>query len=49
MRAVLNWGTVTFLTFLLALIIKRYEIARNRQSGAMELPPVQAPKAQVPA
>jgi heme exporter protein C len=49
MRAVLNWGTVTFLTFLLALIIKRYEIARNRQSGAMELPPLQAPKTQVPA
>jgi heme exporter protein C len=49
MRAVLNWGNITFLTFLLAFIIKRYELARARQSGAMELPPVQAPKASVPA
>jgi heme exporter protein C len=49
MKVVLFWGNVTFLTFLLAFVIKRYELARARQTGALELPPVQAPKAQVAA
>ncbi len=49
MRAVLYWGNVTFLTFLLAFIIKRYELARSRQSSALELPPLQAPKAETAA
>ncbi len=49
MRAVLNWGTVTFLTFLLAFMVKRYELARSRQTGALELPPLVAPKARVAA
>ncbi len=44
MRAVMNWGNVTFLTFLLAFMIKRYELARARQSSALELPPENAPK-----
>ncbi len=47
MRAVLYWGNVTFLTFLLAFIIKRYELARARQSSSLELPPLQAPKAEI--
>lgn len=49
MRAVMYWGNVTFLTFLLAFLVKRYELARARQTGALELPPVQAPKAEVVA
>lgn len=49
MRAVLYWGNVTFLSFLLAFIIKRYELARSRQTEALELPPEQAPKTEVPA
>ncbi len=49
MRAVMYWGNVTFLTFLLAFLVKRYELARARQTGALELPPVQAPKAEVAA
>ncbi len=49
MKVVLFWGNVTFLTFLLTFLIKRYELARARQSGALELPPLQAPKAEVAA
>lgn len=49
MKVILYWGNVTFLTFLLAFVIKRYELARARQTGALELPPVQAPKAEVAA
>ena len=49
MKLVLLWGNVTFLTFLLAFLIKRYELSRSRQSTALELPPLQAPKAEVAA
>lgn len=49
MGAVLLWGLATFTTFLLVFMIKRYELARARQTGALELPPVEAPKAQVTA
>jgi len=39
MRIVMWWGTVTMLFFLFVFIVKRYEIARSRQSSALELPP----------
>jgi heme exporter protein C len=46
MTAVLRWGTVTFLCFLFVFIVKRYEIARARQTEALELPPLAAPPAE---
>lgn len=46
-RVVYLWGAVSFLAILFVFIVKRYEIARARQSGAMELPPLEAPKAEV--
>lgn len=49
MKAVLYWGNVTFLSFLLSFLVKRYELARSRQSGALDLPPLRAPKATVGA
>lgn len=49
MKSVLYWGNVTFLSFLLAFLVKRYELARERQSGATELPPLKAPRNQVSA
>lgn len=49
MTAVLRWGATTFLCFLFVFIVKRYEISRAKQSGALELPPVQAPKSEVTA
>lgn len=45
MKAVLYWGNVTFLSFLLAFIIKRYQLARENQTDALELPPLEAPSA----
>ena len=39
-------GAVSFLAILFVFIVKRYEIARARQSGAMELPPLEAPRAE---
>jgi heme exporter protein C len=39
MKIVMWWGTVTMLFFLFVFIVKRYEIARSRQSSALELPP----------
>jgi heme exporter protein C len=47
MVAVLRWGAVTFLCFLFVFIVKRYEIARSRQTAAMQLPPLEAPRAEV--
>ena len=43
MRILYLFGAVTFLNFLFVFIVKRYEIARARQSGALELPPLVAP------
>lgn len=48
MRILYLFGAVSFLAVLFVFIVKRYEIARARQTGAMELPPLEAPiKAQV--
>ncbi|MBL8934554.1 MAG: cytochrome c biogenesis protein CcsA [Archangium sp.] len=44
MGSVLLWGLVTLLCFLFPFIVKRYEIARARQTAAMELPPLEAPR-----
>lgn len=44
MAAVLRWGTVTMLCFLYVFLVKRYELARSRQTAAMELPPLEAPR-----
>ena len=41
MKVVLGWGTVTMLCFCFVFVVKRYEIARNRQSAALALPPEQ--------
>ncbi|MCC6335152.1 MAG: cytochrome c biogenesis protein CcsA [Myxococcales bacterium] len=48
MRIVMWWGTVTMLFFLFAFVVKRYEIARSRQSSALEAPP-EAPRQEVAA
>jgi heme exporter protein C len=48
MRIVMWWGTVTMLFFLFAFVVKRYEIARARQSDALEAPP-EAPRQEVAA
>ncbi len=45
-RVVYLWGAVSFLTLLFVFIVKRYEIARARQTGALVLPPLEAPKAE---
>ena len=44
MVQVLRWGAVTFFCFLYVFIVKRYQIARSRQTAAMELPPLEAPR-----
>jgi heme exporter protein C len=44
MGQVLLWGLVTMLCWLYVFIVKRYEIARSRQTAAMELPPLEAPR-----
>ncbi len=44
MVQVLRWGAVTLLCFLYVFIVKRYQIARSRQTAAMELPPLEAPR-----
>lgn len=49
MTAVLRWGATTFLCFLFVFIVKRYEISRARQSGALDLPPLQPNKTEVTA
>ncbi|MEW5738285.1 MAG: cytochrome c biogenesis protein CcsA [Myxococcota bacterium] len=48
MKIVMWWGTVTMLFFLFAFVVKRYEIARSRQSTALEAPP-EAPRQEVTA
>ncbi len=47
MTAVLRWGSVTLLCFLYVFIVKRYELARSRQTAALELPPLEAPRVEV--
>ncbi len=43
MTAVLRWGAITFLCFLFVFLVKRYELARARQTEALELPPLAPP------
>lgn len=47
MRILYLFGAVSFLAVLFVFIVKRYEIARARQTGALELPPVEAPRPEV--
>lgn len=44
MVQVLRWGAVTMLCFLYVFVVKRYEIARARQTAATALPPLEAPR-----
>lgn len=44
MKVVMWWGTVTMCFFLYTFVVKRYQIARSRQSSALELPPEAAPR-----
>lgn len=46
MAAVLRLGAVTFLAWLFVFLVKRYELARAKQTEALELPPLQGPTAE---
>jgi len=45
MRILYLFGSVAFLNVLFVFIVKRYEIARAQQAGALELPPLEVAKA----